>query len=119
MSNPTTSFQALDSTYHTARPWIEAYFIHHFDRSLLDRIPLVRALHLVPAVGGGLLYVAEAQVFHAEVYGGLELPFRLWDQRMRLGLYRVFTDQGSPEIPGFRLKMGMDFYDSYRGRWNY
>ena len=119
LSNPSTSFQALDSTYHTARPWMEAYFIHHFDRSLLDRIPLVRALRLVPAVGGGLLYVAEAQLFHAEFYGGLELPFRLWDQRMRIGAYRVWTDQGSPEIPGFRLKMGLDFYDSYRGRWNY
>jgi hypothetical protein len=119
LSNPTTSLQALDSTYHTARPWVEAYFIHHFDRSLLDRVPLVRALHLVPAVGGGMLYVAEANVFHAEVYGGLELPFRLWDQRVRVGAYRVWTDQGNPQIPGFRLKFGMDFYDSYRGRWNY
>ena len=119
LSNPTTSLQALDSTYHTARPWVEAYFIHHFDRSLLDRVPLVRALHLVPAVGGGMLYVAEANVFHAEVYGGLELPFRLWDQRVRVGAYRVWSGQGNPQIPGFRLKFGMDFYDSYRGRWNY
>jgi hypothetical protein len=119
LSNPTTSLQALDSTYHTARPWVEAYFIHHFDRSLLDRVPLVRALHLVPALGGGMLYVAEAKVFHAEVYGGLEIPFRLWDQRMRVGAYRVWTDQGNPQIPGFRLKFGVDFYDSYRGRWNY
>lgn len=119
LSNPTTSLQALDSTYHTARPWVEAYLIHHFDRSLLDRIPLVRALHLVPAVGGGMVYVAEAKVFHAEVYGGLELPIRLWDQRARIGAYRVWTDRGTPEVPGFRLKIGMDFYDSYRGRWNY
>jgi len=119
LSNPTTSLQALDSTYHTARPWIEAYAIHHFDRSLLDRIPLVRALHLVPVIGGGMLYVAEAKVFHAEVYGGLELPMRLWDQRMRVGAYRIWTDQGNPQVPGFRLKLGVDFYDSYRGRWNY
>jgi len=119
LSNPTASMQALDSTYHTARPWAEAYFIHHFDRSLLDRVPLVRALHLVPVVGGGMLYVAEAKVFHAEVYGGLELPFRLWDQRMRVGAYRVWTDQGNPVIPGFRLKLGVDFYDSYQGRWSY
>ena len=119
LSNPTTSLQALDSTYHTARPWVEAYFIHHFDRSILDRVPLVRALRLVPAVGGGMLYVAEANVFHGEVYGGLELPLRLWDQRVRVGAYRVWTDQGNPQIPGFRLKFGMDFYDSYRGRWNY
>lgn len=119
LSNPTASMQALDSTYHTARPWAEAYFIHHFDRSLLDRVPLVRALHLVPVVGGGMLYVAEAKVFHAEVYGGLELPFRLWDQRMRVGAYRVWTDQGNPVIPGFRLKLGVDFYNSYQGRWSY
>jgi len=66
-----------------------------------------------------MLYVAEAKVFHAEVYGGLELPIRLWDQRARIGAYRVWTDQGNPQIPGFRLKFGMDFYDSYRGRWNY
>lgn len=118
-SNPTTSLQALDSTYHTARPWMEAYFVHHFDRSILDRVPLVRALRLVPAVGGGMLYVAEAKVFHAEVYTGLEVPFRLWDQRMRLGAYRVWTNRGNPEIPGFRLKFGLDFYDSYRGRWSY
>lgn len=119
LSNPTATLQALDSTYHTARPWVEAYFIHHFDRSLLDRIPLVRALHLVPAVGGGMLYVAEAKVFHAEVYGGLELPMRLWDQRMRVGAYRVWTHQGNPDVPGFRLKLGIDFYDGYMGRWNY
>jgi hypothetical protein len=38
---------------------------------------------------------------------------------MRVGAYRIWTDQGNPQVPGFRLKLGVDFYDSYRGRWNY
>ena len=99
---------------------VEDKYYFEIPNSLMGRQILAVTRYVkVPAVGGGLLYVAEAQVFHAEFYGGLELPFRLWDQRMRIGAYRVFTDQGNPDIPGFRLKLGVDFYDSYRGSWNY
>ena len=52
-SNPSNSLQALDSTYNTARPFLEFYGVHHFAHSPLDYVPLIKRLRATPVVGGG------------------------------------------------------------------
>ena len=40
-SNPLKSLQLLDSTFHTARPYLQAFVIHHFNGAITDKIPLI------------------------------------------------------------------------------
>jgi hypothetical protein len=117
-SNPSNSMQALDSTYNTARPYLDFYGIHHFAHSPLDYIPLIKSLRITPVVGGSGMFIGEANWLHVEAYAGLEIPFRLWDQRFRYGVYWVRRiGEPTPEI--FRFKVGFDVYDAFMGRWNY
>ena len=117
-SNPSNSLQALDSTYNTARPYLEFYGVHHFAHSPLDYVPLIKRLRATPVVGGGGMFLGEANWLHLEAYAGIEVPFRLWDQRVRYGMYWV-RRIGEPTPEVFRVKFGFDFYDAYLGRWNY
>ena len=117
-SMPTASFQALDSTYHTARPYIELYGIHHFQGFFLERIPLINRLNLETAVGGSAVFVPSLALRHVETFVGLERVFRINKQLTKWGLYRVFTP-GQTIGTGFQWKVGINFYDSYRGRWLY
>ena len=115
---PTASFQALDSTYHTARAYVELYGIHHFQGALLERIPLVNRLNLETAVGGSAVLIPSLDLRHVETFIGVERVFRINKQLMKWGIYRVFTP-GKTIGSGFQWKAGINIYDSYRGRWLY
>ncbi|MDG1253534.1 MAG: DUF5686 family protein [Schleiferiaceae bacterium] len=117
-SSPTASFQALDSTYHTARAYLELYAIHHFQGALLERIPLLNRLNLETAVGGSAILIPSLDLKHVETFIGLEHVFRINKQLMKWGIYRVFTP-GRAINSGYEWKMGINIYDSYRGRWLY
>jgi len=117
-SNPTNSFQALDSTYHTARPYIEIYGIHHFQGSIFQQIPFVNSLKFEIAVGGSALYIPSLNKNQFETFFGLEKPFKFFDEMLKYGLYYVITP-GSTIRQGFRLKIGLEGYDRYRGKWDY
>ena len=117
-SMPTASFQALDSTYHTARPYVELYGIHHFQGALLGRIPLVKYLKLETAMGGSAVLIPSLNLQHVETFVGVEKMFRINKQLFKWGVYRVFTP-GKTIGEGFEWKVGVNVYDSYRGRWVY
>ena len=117
-SNPTNSFQALDSTYHTARPYIEIYGIHHFQGSIFQQIPFVNSLKFEIAVGGSALYIPSLNKNQFETFFGLEKPFKFFDEMLKYGLYYVITP-GSTIRQGFRMKIGLVGYDRYRGKWDY
>ncbi len=117
-SMPTASFQALDSTYHTARAYVELYGIHHFQGAFLERIPWVNRLNLETAVGGSAVVIPSLGLQHVETFVGLERVFRINKQLMKWGIYRVFTP-GQTIGSGFQWKAGINIYDSYRGRWLY
>src|SRR5690606_25310178 len=56
-SNPLRSLQLLDSTFNTARPFVQTYVIHHFNGALLGKIPLINKLKLELFGGGGFIYI--------------------------------------------------------------
>jgi hypothetical protein len=117
-SNPINSFQALDSTYHTARSYIELYGIHHFQGALFQQIPLLNIINFEIAVGGSALYIPSLNKTQIETFFGLEKPFKFFDGMLRYGFYYVMTP-GSPIPGGFRIKIGIDGYDRYSGKWGY
>ena len=117
-SMPNATFQALDSTYHTARPYLEFYGVHHFEGAILNRIPWVRRLKFQAAVGASGVLIPSISLQHVETFVGLEHTFRLNKQLFKYGFYRVFRP-GDVVSSGYRFKLGINTYDSYRGRWLY
>ena len=118
MSDPTESFQALDSTYNTARPYIELYGIHHFQGAILQQIPLLSMLNLEIAVGGSALFIPSLDKRQIEIFVGLERPFKFFDEVLKYGVYYV-TSQSPAIRQGFRFKIGLQGYDRYQGNWGY
>ncbi len=117
-SMPTSSFQALDSTYHTARPYLELYGIHHFQGAFLERIPLVNRLNLEAAIGGSAVLIPSLSLKHIETFVGVERVFHISNQLLKWGVYRVFTP-GQSMGSGYQWKVGINAYESYLGRWLY
>ncbi len=117
-SNPILSLQLLPSTFSTNNEFLQANYIHHFDGSLLNRVPLFRYLRLSVAAGASSLNIPEQKFYHFEMFAGLEKVFRIKTQKFRFGIYAVTADNTISKAT-YSFKFGLSFYDSYRKRWGY
>ena len=117
-SNPLKSHQLLDSTFHTPNPYFQAFAIHHFNGSIMNKIPLINKLKLQLVVGGSALLIQDINYSHIEIYGGIERPFRLWKQLLKVGTYWAIR-QNNITDGTLRFKIGMDFFNSYTNSWSY
>lgn len=117
-SNPTTSLQMLDTSLNTSNSFLQANFIHHFNGFFLNKIWLINKLGLEETIGGGLLMVPESNFNQIEFYVGLERMFRIRKQLFKVGFYAVASDNNF-ESAAIRYKFGINFYDSFRNKWDY
>jgi len=117
-SNPLKSHQLLDSTFNTPEAYFQAFAIHHFNGSIMNKIPLINKLKLQLVVGGSALLIQEANYSHIEVYAGVERAFRLWKQMFKVGTYWAVR-QNNVTDGTLRFKIGMDFFNSYTNSWSY
>ena len=115
-SDPLSSLQSMEQSYHTPKPYIEAYGIHHFEGKLLQWIPGINRLKLETAVGAGGVWIQEEQFGQIETFVGLERRFKLFDETMKWGVYYV-SRPGDNLPPGFRFKFGFNTYNAYAGQW--
>ena len=115
-SDPLSSLQALEGSYHTPKPYVEAYGIHHFEGKLLQWIPGINRLKLETAIGAGGVWIQEEQFGQVETFVGLERRFKLFDESMKWGVYYV-SRPGENLPPGFRFKFGLNTYNAYAGQW--
>lgn len=118
-SNPLATFQNLDTTLSTTRPYIQANYLHDFAGTLINKIPVLKRTPLQVTVGGGFMYIEDIDFFHAEVYSGLQLPFRIKQQRFKLGGYYAASVSNYTGAVGSQWKIGITFFDSYTNRWQY
>lgn len=116
-NNPLLSFQSLDSTFPIFRRFYEAHYIHRFNGSIINKIPLIKELKLLEVAGGGLLLVPERKLRYAEAYVGLEKTFRLFRERFKFGLYYVGSIANKYNRP-LQLKFGIDVFDKRANTWH-
>jgi hypothetical protein len=117
-SDPTRSMQMLDTALNTSRSYMQVNFIHHFEGFFLNKIWLINKLKLAESIGGGAILIPEANFRQVEFYVGLERAFRMRKQIFKLGFYAVAADNNINKA-AIRYKVGINFYDSFRGKWSY
>jgi hypothetical protein len=94
-------------------------YVHNFSGTLLNKIPLIKALHLQAIGGAGILLVDDATSFkHAEIFAGVEWPFRIKRQLMKVGMYYAIAQSNQTQMSG-EIKFGFDFFNSWTNKWSY
>jgi len=117
-SNPNYAFQSLDSVYRTFDWFFEGHVLHRFNGAILNKIPLLKKLHLVETFGGGFLISPENKLRYFEAFAGLERSIKLFNQQIRLGFYLVGAQSNRFDVP-LRLKFSLEFYNRETNRWSF
>jgi len=117
-SNPLKSHQLLDSTFHTPDPYFQAFAIHHFKGAIMNKIPLINKLKLELVAGASALLIQDINYSHIEFFGGIERPFKIRRQVLKIGVYTALRDN-NVSTGALRFKIGLDFFNSYTNSWSY
>ena len=116
-NNPLLSFQALDSTFAIFKRFYEGHYIHHFNGSILNKLPIVKKLKLLEVAGGGVLYIPSGNLKYAEAYVGIEKIIPLFREKFKIGTYYVVSAANKANNP-MQLKFGLDLFDKRKNSWD-
>jgi hypothetical protein len=117
-SDPLSTLQLLDSTFNTARPYMQAYVIHHFNGAIMGKIPLINKLKLELVGGGGLLLIDDLNYRHLEFYGGIERKFKIRKQLFKVAVFYVLRENNASTF-SINFKFGLDFFNSWTNAWGW
>jgi hypothetical protein len=117
-SSPSRTLQLLGPTLSSSSTFFQFNVIHHFEGAIIDKIPLMSRLKIGLAAGGGGLIMQENSFRHAEIFGGLERVFRIRRQLFRIGVFAVTADNNLSKAD-FKIKFGVNFYNSFSRKWDY
>jgi hypothetical protein len=117
-SNPLRSFQLLGPTLSTANNFFQANFMHHFEGSILNKVPYLNRLKLELAGGIGILMIEDDNFKHIEAFAGIERMFKIRQQLFRIGTYAV-TSINTVEQSNFTFKVGINMYNAFSRKWDY
>lgn len=117
-SNPLNSHQTLDSTFSTDAPYLQAFYLHHFNGFFLNKIPLIRLLKFESIAGMSLLLINEYNYSLTEFFVGVEKKFKIKNQYLKYGFYYTGRFDNITQ-PYFRFKVGLDFLNTFTNKWSY
>ncbi|RYY31534.1 MAG: carboxypeptidase-like regulatory domain-containing protein [Chitinophagaceae bacterium] len=112
-SNPSKSFQALDSTFPAFRRFYEGHYVHQFNGAILNKIPFLKKLNLSEVAGAGILYLPERNLKYAEGFVGIEKVFRFWTEKLKIGVYMVGSVANQYNNP-VQFKIGIQHFNKRR-----
>ncbi|NJC24845.1 DUF5686 and carboxypeptidase regulatory-like domain-containing protein [Neolewinella antarctica] len=119
MSDPTNSFQSLDTSLTTSNLYLEYHHIHHFNGALINNVPLLKKTRIKTVVGGGLLYLPKENFRYQELFVGVERVFKVGARRrLRLGAYGVLADANNA-APTTSFKVSFDLIDLWKRDWSF
>ena len=117
-ANPLYYHQTLDSTFYTSNPYLQAFYIHHFNGFFLNKIPLINKLKFESVVGASLLSIQDISYTHAEFFIGVERKFKIKNQYFKYGFY--YTGRfNTASTAIFKFKIGFDYFNSFTNSWSY
>jgi hypothetical protein len=117
-SDPLLSYQLLGPTLSTPNAFLRGNYFHHFNGIILNKIPLIRKLKLTEAAGFSFLSIPSQDFHHAEFYVGVERTIRIREELFRLGVYACTADS-SWNKARIEFKLGVNFFDGFRKKWQY
>ena len=115
-SNPTLSFQSLDSTFPAFKRFYEGHYLHQFHGAVINKIPLLKKLNLLEVAGGGILYVPERNLRYAELFFGVEKIIRFWRDRYKIGGY-VVTSVANKFSNPIQFKIAIEMFNKRKNSW--
>lgn len=117
-TNPLQTYQGLDSNYNTNAPYLQAFYVHHFNGLLLNKIPVIRKLGFETIVGTSFLLLNEYDYSHSEFFIGVEKKIRVFNEYFKYGFYYTgrFNDISQPY---FKFKIGFDYFNTFTNKWSW
>jgi len=115
---PMFAFQTLDSTFTTFGRYYDLHYRHHFNGALVNKVPFMKYLKFYESVGLNLLYAPERRnMFFYEAYAGLDKLFKIWSERMKIGMYYCMGYSNLFEAPRTYWKINFQFYNRTNNSW--
>lgn len=117
-TNPLETHQGLDTNYNTSQPYLQAFYVHHFNGLLLNKIPLIKKLGFEGIVGANFLVLNEFDYTQAEFFIGVEKKFRAFKEYFKYGFYYTSRFNGVVQ-PYFNFKIGFDYFNTFTNKWSW
>ena len=119
LSDPTKTFNALDTSLTTTKPFVEFHHIHHFNGALINNIPLLRKTRIKTLAGAGFLWIPSQKFRYQELFVGVERVFKIGARRrLRLGTYAVLGDSTIGRA-NTEFKISFDIIDLWKRDWDF
>ena len=117
-SNPLNTHQTLDTLLSTGSSYVQAFYLHHFNGILLNKIPVIRLLKFEGIVGASMLTIPEQDFLHTEFFVGVERKFRFLRENLKYGFYYTIGSNTSTAA-FFKLKIGFDYLNTFTNQWSW